>query len=1557
MASTSLTGDAACLVVSLHQLGLEWGDKKSICNKFPQSSSITCLTWPSAQPNSVVFGLQDGKVKIGRLRTNKPATLYNSNSYVVSCASDPEGNAIVSGHVDGSIYRFFFEDGARGPSHSKFTHHPCVPYGLAWGHSVVAAGNDCKVVFYDNDGALQRTFDYLGGGRVKEFTCATFNPSGESCVLGNFNKFFVYNFNSRTEDWEEVATKDVESLYTVTALAWKPDGSRLAMGSLCGVVDLYDACIRRTRYRGKFEFTYVSLSQVIVKRLSSGTRIVLKSHFGCEIQKINIFQDRYLVAHTPETLLMGDLESCKLSEVPWTSSGTEKFFFDNPSVCMVFSAGQLALVEYGRNETLGACRTEHMNPHLISVRINERPPARSDDDLDMYAAGGAGAGAGEGADDNKKIAYLLDVLTIAVLDLVTGITVATINHDAKIDWLELNGRANLVLFRDKRRRLHLFDIQKQSRTTLLSYCNYVQWVPGSDVVVAQNRNNLCVWYNIAAPDKVTIYQIKGDVDEIERAHGKTEVVVDEGVNTASYILDEGLIGFGTAIEDRNLDGAMAILEELDLTSETEAMWQQLSDLALRMNNLHVAQRCAAALGDVSRARFLMKTTKIAMKAEEQMGGDGRQWYLVRARMAQLRQDFTQAEHILVDQGKVDECIEMYQTMHKWDEALRVADMRNHPQRDEMRNQYFQYLLESGQEERAAQLKEREGDFQTAINLYLKGGLPAKAVAVIHNRPSNYDTATQEKVAAALVNAGMHDKAGALLERMREPQRALEAYVNGNAFRPAVELARRSFPGQVVKLEQAWGDYLVSQKQVDAAINHYIEAGQHVSAINAALNAKQFGKAVQMVEDTLGDPEVAKPFYRRIARHYQEAGQLPEAERFYVKAGTPQDAVEMYTRANKLDAAHALAVSCMSEADVGALYIDQAHRAAAAGKYKEAEKLFLTVNEEDRAINMYRKAGKFEQMLRLVKKHRPDVLPETHLHLAQDMEMQGNLKGAEKHYAEAGEWESAVNMYRSNDMWDEAFHVAKFRGGQTAANRVAYAWALSLGGEAGAKLLSKLGLTEQAIDYAIDSGAFDHAFQLARASLRRKLPDVHLKHALYLEDEGRFREAETEFIKAEKPKEPIEMYIHQQDWKAAMRVAESFHPASIPDVLVAQARVAVEAKDFDRAERLFVDAHKPDLALRAYIEAHNFPDALRVAKKHLPHKVREVNAEIQRIIQAEGGRGGTQDHVKTARMWEDNRDYALAIQAYLNVTKEHIPDADALRDVWMKAVALARQHEKRQYPRVCEDVARRLMGVGKFQEAASMFRDVESYKEAIDCYIRAGEWNEARSLARLPAAKQYSQYVEKRYKAHLADEGDADNLAAAGATDAALDLYVKKGQWEQVFEVAAKQGGAVYKRYAVMYTEQQLKAGEPASVVKAFARFGPPRDVPVATYKQLVEAVFAAPGTTPDTLNKTRDVIYKVVADLRRGAAAANSPSLQEAQRLLLVLHYVTLRETCQAHGLGDLDARLAVSLLRFGGVIPADRVFYEAGMACRSQNWTSMAFVLCNRYLVRGGGGGSGGFL
>jgi hypothetical protein len=74
------------------------------------------------------------------------------------------------------------------------------------------------------------------------------------------------------------------------------------------------------------------------------------------------------------------------------------------------------------------------------------------------------------------------------------------------------------------------------------------------------------------------------------------VIVDEGISTASYLLDEALIDFGSAIDDRAYGRATDILETLELSPEAEGMWRQLSEDALAHGDLAVAERCAAALG-------------------------------------------------------------------------------------------------------------------------------------------------------------------------------------------------------------------------------------------------------------------------------------------------------------------------------------------------------------------------------------------------------------------------------------------------------------------------------------------------------------------------------------------------------------------------------------------------------------------------------------------------------------------------------------------------------------------------------------------------------------------------------------------------------------------------------------------------------------------------------------------------------------------------------------------------------------------------------------------------
>lgn len=99
-----------------------------------------------------------------------------------------------------------------------------IKYNNTHRDTVVAHSTLCSSL-----GKVIQQFDYSRDDTEKEFMCAVSSPSGQSFVLGSFNRLRVYNWSPRRESWEETPPKEVENLYTITTLSWKGDGSRLAV--------------------------------------------------------------------------------------------------------------------------------------------------------------------------------------------------------------------------------------------------------------------------------------------------------------------------------------------------------------------------------------------------------------------------------------------------------------------------------------------------------------------------------------------------------------------------------------------------------------------------------------------------------------------------------------------------------------------------------------------------------------------------------------------------------------------------------------------------------------------------------------------------------------------------------------------------------------------------------------------------------------------------------------------------------------------------------------------------------------------------------------------------------------------------------------------------------------------------------------------------------------------------------------------------------------------------------------------------------------------------------
>ena len=1122
--STKLAIGQSDNIVFVYKLGAEWGDKKSICNKFLQHHPVTALAWPAGRGGELAFATADGKVRVGVLKTNKATTLYAhpEQSYVVSLCASPDGNGVCSGHLDGSVFVFSFVTGIA----TRLATHTCAPYGLAWGKApapadalssnpkpdrdgvIACAGADKKLTFYDargEGGRAKQTFDHGADDpeSSREFSCASFAKDGETLAVGSFDAFHVYGVDPRRRVWVLKTKKQVPNLYTVSALAWRGDGAQLAVGALRGNVDVYDACARRRRLKTRagdaFDVTFTSHAAFSVTRTRDDAKTLLRTKTGLEIafDSVTVKRDRYVVARTPKTVLLADLETGLVSEAEAKaffdesvsagssrgsrgSKGLAAFDFDaDERSCVVrdVKTGELAVIEYGVDGYIGTARASSVAPELVSLRV------RSPRD--------------ENGQPVKKMAYPVDAQTLRVdrllgdgndgndesgtLNTSASVASVTVSHASRVDWLELNARATHLLFRDKKRRLHLACLASGTKSSLLEHVTYAQWVPGADVIVAQatRTRSLCVWYSLDAPEKVSHVPAGGDVESIERADGVTTVTLrdEESETVTTVTLDESLVAFNTLLEEGALFHAADALEprlKIDggVTPETEPMWAELARGAERRGDAATARRCAAALGNVARADFLDDFFLQAGDgfADDALDGLGehigeedkenddsrsktgettesaRTSLASAARLAMLDRRFGDAESLLLSRGRVAAAVAMWRSLGRLDNAAACARRAGRDEHaEQLAREHLEWLKNTGQEEAAGVVLEKRGDAAGAVRLFLKGGVPGRAAALAiadAKRDRSMDARVVEEICDALKRASMHAKAGELFDALGRVDEALEHYAAGDAFADAAALLRRH-PGKargaysLSSLYARWGDHLMHKGgtlNAKEATHHYVEAGDIPKAVESALEAGEAETALEILDadsrNASSDDTTHSASYLRLAKHYERCGSFAAAEACFLKGADPNGAVEMHARHDRWDAARRVAERSGDARAVADVYARRGRALEARGAFADAETAYAAADRHDLAIAMYEKHRLFDHQLRLIgQRHGAEALKAARSKLALALAEEGSREKAERLYAENGDWRLAVKMYRDAGAWEEAVRAARAGGAE------------------------------------------------------------------------------------------------------------------------------------------------------------------------------------------------------------------------------------------------------------------------------------------------------------------------------------------------------------------------------------------------------------------------------------------------------------------------------------------------------------------------------------------------
>ncbi len=321
------------------------------------------MIWPQDRPFEVVYGLLNGTVKRGCLKSNKSKILYKVDSPMLVMALHCQSKGVTSAHSNGGIYVHLFHDEKRDSGSVKVAQHSRMINTISWGRSIFVGGSKGMFSLYNESGKEEiiDTHNHIENElshdhKYNDFNSVSFNASGDCVAIGCFNYFYIFKWNSDKNIWEQQTYEKIDHVLSITVIEWSNDSSTIAIGTSSGFLNLYNVYLRRYIYNTDFDVVHVSENQIIVhNRFNEEYKpIFLNAKGARQIKILKTYPEpgrenkRFIVAHTDASLLLCDTDPSNplVSEVTWQGDTQKvRFLFDAINACMISFAGELSVVE------------------------------------------------------------------------------------------------------------------------------------------------------------------------------------------------------------------------------------------------------------------------------------------------------------------------------------------------------------------------------------------------------------------------------------------------------------------------------------------------------------------------------------------------------------------------------------------------------------------------------------------------------------------------------------------------------------------------------------------------------------------------------------------------------------------------------------------------------------------------------------------------------------------------------------------------------------------------------------------------------------------------------------------------------------------------------------------------------------------------------------------------------------------------------------------------------------------------------------------------------------
>jgi len=1019
------------------------------------------------------------------------------------------------------------------------------------------------------------------------------------------------------------------------------------------------------------------------------------------------------------------------------------------------------------------------------------------------------------------------------------------------------------------------------------------------------------------------------------------VKVEQGTSTFKYQLVEEHIEFGIAMNNERYSSAVKILECIPISTQTDLMWEHILKKSITSWQLNVAHRSAAALHNFSLSQYLSKIKNIV--CDQSKINVALDWK-IEVEMFQLEGNFRKAEDIYLRQNKINEAITMYKDLNMFEEAFRLAKRRKREGIDS-NLAHKNYLLNADQWDQTALSHIKDGKYLEAIEFYMNFKLYGKAADIIIKHCTNEVGNLLEKLINSLLNEHLFEVAGDVFDWLGQRRKAIESYLKANEYKKCIKIARIALPDQVTHFEEVFGDYLSSEHKVNDSLKHYIEAHAMEKAAEVSLLSGQWEKAISFIEELEFNEE--KQLYEKIVNFYISSNQFQNAEKYLLKSQKYEDAVIMYIKSRNLDKALNIASLHLRKERMVSIFCEEASILEEEGNTKDAEFLYLSINQSNRAIEMYRKSRDFDKVLALVSKHDVKNLIDSKKNIGEQLQSEGNLKDAEFFFTSAGDWFAIAKMYTLNESWADVMRVTNNLKDDDEMKRIAYECVLNISHTPSTATLIHKKLYRSAIDYAARHGEILYALQIAQDHCPEAMEELHIKYAMQLQSKKQFSNAEKEFLKANKPLEAIQMYTREENWDQALRVANIHEPSSLPMVYIAHGHKAIEENDLKLAEQLFGKAGRMDL-----LPSNKLPNS-QTCDSYKSHELNGTIYESDLQNTKFGKCYKISDFMAKGKEMEDLKQYDKAIEIYLWPTRELVSNISDLEKIWMNAERVASNY----VPNSCEDVvttiSSKLVDIGCINRAVDVLYRSHQYESAVKLAIDGKLWKVALTISQNDA--NLKEQVENAIR--NTDQEASIHLEKKDI-EAKIDALAKIRNWDAMWkEVERLQLPLqLYEKYLIMHVQECLSEecdDKLLEALKLMHKFGgkdflESKELIINLTEKFLHC--SDKSKCIDEIQEFRKILFDIrsVSIKNRIDKSQQKDSVFEGkfESVFMAVNFATMLQIFESNELYEQAAQCAITMLQFSdSCVPADKLFYKAGQLCRKQKYDDFAFILFNHYI------------